>query len=233
LKNQYFGDVRDLFKYDLALECLEAGMLHQFTLIPMLTPNESTPHGQRTNYKLAKAGKARVKLIRFLNHRIKKNMRSVFLLREFFSQHYPNTIFNIHQPEPFFTQASRENYFESISDEILVDAVILIDPDVGLAGSTGKTDDKHLRYKEAAAIYNKMGANSILIVFQFIPRVKRNEFYLKIGRKLKTEVTLERPVFYVSDNTVVFFIIAKTKFSETNELLTKYAKRYNLVVGKV
>ena len=41
MKNQYFGDVRDLFKYDLIQGILEGiSTLQGFTFIPMLTEND-------------------------------------------------------------------------------------------------------------------------------------------------------------------------------------------------
>lgn len=49
MKNQYFGDTRDLFKYDLILELLlENDFLERFTFIPMLTEDTENLHGRRT-----------------------------------------------------------------------------------------------------------------------------------------------------------------------------------------
>jgi hypothetical protein len=46
MKHQFFGDRRDLFKYDLLLDVLR-GMpaLARLTLIPMLTPDDGSGHG--------------------------------------------------------------------------------------------------------------------------------------------------------------------------------------------
>lgn len=50
MKNQYFGDTRDLLKYDLALELLLRCNLSRLTFIPMLTRDEPNTHGSRTDY---------------------------------------------------------------------------------------------------------------------------------------------------------------------------------------
>ncbi len=55
MKNQYFGDKRDLFKYDLALRvCQKLGL--GFTFIPMLTAPDNRTDGNQIDYENAKAG---------------------------------------------------------------------------------------------------------------------------------------------------------------------------------
>ena len=57
MKNQYFGDNRDLFKYDLVLNIIQAGLVNRFSFIPMITGDDNTGHGQKYNRDKAKAGK--------------------------------------------------------------------------------------------------------------------------------------------------------------------------------
>ena len=46
MKNQYFGDTRDLFKYDLALHIIEGiWSIRALTFIPMLTPDDGSRRG--------------------------------------------------------------------------------------------------------------------------------------------------------------------------------------------
>ncbi|MCJ2670040.1 MAG: hypothetical protein LN416_05970, partial [Candidatus Thermoplasmatota archaeon] len=59
MKNQYFGDTRDLFKYDLVLELLLGTELRRFTFIPMLTRDEESSDGGKTDYGNATAGTQR------------------------------------------------------------------------------------------------------------------------------------------------------------------------------
>lgn len=85
MKNQYFGDTRDLFKYDLMLELLlKNDFLKRFTYIPMLTENVQNFHGRRINYDEARAGTQRSELSSFLAKCEVENRRNIDELNKFF-----------------------------------------------------------------------------------------------------------------------------------------------------
>lgn len=85
MKNQYFGDVRDLFKYDLVLEILLKNKLTStFTFIPMLTENERGRNGARIDYSKARAGIGRMELKDFLEKCVKEGRRDIKELERFF-----------------------------------------------------------------------------------------------------------------------------------------------------
>jgi hypothetical protein len=67
MKNQYFGDIRDLFKYDMVVWLIrQISSLENFTFIPMLTENDpSKKDGSQTDPTKAKAG--------FINEDLKKS----------------------------------------------------------------------------------------------------------------------------------------------------------------
>ena len=54
MKNQYFGDNRDLFKYDLFLKIIQkTDSVNRFTFIPMLTPDvRSSQNAKREGVSL-------------------------------------------------------------------------------------------------------------------------------------------------------------------------------------
>ena len=55
MKNQFFGDNRDLFKYDLILSVVKGvDQIRQFTFIPMLTKDYGN-HGNQINRRIARA----------------------------------------------------------------------------------------------------------------------------------------------------------------------------------
>jgi len=59
MKDQYFGDIRDLFKFDLAFHIIAKGhLVRRFTFIPMLTSPDVRPDGRQRDYTKAKAGKS-------------------------------------------------------------------------------------------------------------------------------------------------------------------------------
>ena len=71
-----------------------------------------------------------------------------------------------------------------------------------------------------------MDKSSALMIFQFIPREKRNTYFPRISEKLKEKVG-DLPI-YISDNQIAFFFL--TKDTSLKELLckviTKYGKTY-------
>lgn len=88
-------------------------------------------------------------------------------------------------------------------------SVILVDPDISLEVKSMKgREEKYVKYGEVKILYDRMDKNSVLAVFQFIPRVKRQKYFSEISRKLKTSVGRTR-VCYISDNQIVFFIFNK------------------------
>ena len=74
MKNQYFGDRNDFFKYDLVLSLIEKiENLKCFTFIPMLTKDDGSSDGALTKYD----GSRRKELDDFLKDCIKKSDRKV------------------------------------------------------------------------------------------------------------------------------------------------------------
>jgi hypothetical protein len=237
MKNQYFGDIRDLFKYDLVLELLLRSSLRRFTFIPMLTEDEPNTHGGRVNYNKARAGTRRVVLRSFLEKCLTSNRRNIKELEKFFSyQKLPKKIkLKIYERSNYFRDKTRKEYFSAIDSDLLTRSVILVDPDIGLeVKSMRKRENKYVKYEEVKLLYDRMDKCSMLLVFQFIPRVIRKRYFSKISKLLKQKVVGESPVYYISDNQVVFFIVTKDlrvqKFLE--DTLHSYAHSYGLIAGK-
>jgi len=69
-----------------------------------------------------------------------------------------------------------------------------------------------------------MDSNSLIIVYQHIPRVKRERFFAQIGEKV-CNCTNTKNLICLSDNSIVFFVMAKTDKlkDKTWEVLKKYS----------
>ncbi|MBA7473155.1 hypothetical protein ES707_08489 [subsurface metagenome] len=72
MKNQYFGDIRDLFKYDLILKIMQqCPSLKQFTFIPMLTANDNRTDGNRRGFDdkrmQGRPGSENAELVKYLH----------------------------------------------------------------------------------------------------------------------------------------------------------------------
>jgi hypothetical protein len=230
MKNQYFGDTRDLFKYDLILEILlKSDSMDRFTLIPMLTPNELSRHGKRTNYSNAKAGTQRTELKDFLETCVRENRRNIRELERFFDN------LAIYKKSEYFSHETRKGYFDEIPEDYLRRSVILVDPDIGLeVGSVRVKQEKYLRYEEVKSLYNRMDNLSVLTIFQFIPRVKRRVYFFRISRELKAKLSSRLPILYVSDNQIVFFLLTKNSQLQNSieNIIREYAKVYRLTFGR-
>ena len=67
MKNQYFGDNKDLFTYDLIMQIMQGGLVENFAFIPMLTSNDGTGHGKKSDRARARVGTKNKELVSFLD----------------------------------------------------------------------------------------------------------------------------------------------------------------------
>jgi len=113
--------------------------------------------------------------------------------------------------------------------------VILVDPDIGLeVKSMRNKKEKYITYVEVELLFSQMDRNSLLGIFQFIPRVERRKYFTHIDRKLKRALNCFS-VLYVSDSQVVFFILTKDLEVQNHitDTINGYSKTYNLITGRV
>lgn len=237
MKNQYFGDIRDLFKYDLVLELLsENNFLDRFLFIPMLTASESSSHGGKTSYDLARAGTQRIELRTFLERCVRENRRNINELKEFFGTcNLGRKIdFAICKPDEYFSHKTRAEYFNEIELELLCKSVILVDPDIGFEVKSMKgREESYVTFSEIKFLFDRMERRSVLMVFQFIPRVRRPEYLSQLGRKMR-KVVNSPPVLWVSDNQVAFFVVAKSIPIQklVTNTISHYGKTHDMITGR-
>jgi hypothetical protein len=199
MKNQYFGDNRDLFKYDLVCRLLNSGLVDQFLFIMMLTEDEQINRSQ------AKAGINNNSLISFLDGCIKKSSTNFSRLGSFLSKNGKVVMFD----KPFFNE-ERADYFKKANELIKISprALILVDPDIGLEAKTQKIDDKHVTLLELKSLCFQ--PQSLLMVFQWIPIFSRKDShsYIESCTKKLEAVTGRQPE-WITDNQIVFFFLTK------------------------
>ncbi len=219
MKNQYFGDNRDLFKYDLIYRIINDSLVKHFTFIPMLTKDDGTEQGGERDRSKAKAGRRNCELVRFLNQFGDKDKRDIKQLKGFFGK-----LVKIDKGDEYFSHEQREEYFKRIENDLPSKSLIFVDPDIGL--QVKRTRDKHIKYSEVKSIYKHMDNSSILMIFQFIPREVREAYFSRISGKLKEEA--EDSPIYISDNQIAFFFLAKNKSLKESlcKVITKYKRIY-------
>ncbi len=224
MKNQYFGDVRDLFTYDLSLHLLRRiSRLDRFLFVPMLTPDDGTGHGGRVCWERAKAGNRNLELIDFLRLRVEGGRRDVREIEAFFRA--SGVDIAIHgQGLGYFSMVNRSSYFQSIDPRMLRSSLVLLDPDIGL--EVRDADEKHLMYSEVKQLFRRMGYNSLMMIFQYLPRENRPSYLYR--RTMELKGLTGDPPEYISDNEVIFFLLCKNPSlkEEMRGALRDYARLY-------
>ncbi|MCC4771904.1 hypothetical protein FXV91_17565 [Methanosarcina sp. DH2] len=237
MKNQYFGDLRDLFKYDLILHILDRIDLQQLTFIPMLTKNDSLNEGNKRDFCNAKScnspGTGNGELVKFLEQYkdVTVDERSIgYIESHFNSAGHKISIYN-GQKGLYFEQQVRKKYFSGIPDESLIKSLIFIDPDIGL--EVQRSREKHLLYSEAKSLYNRMDQNSIIMIYQHFPRIKHRDYLSTRSQELK-ELTAGLPL-YISDNEIIFFFLAKNENTKNllEQILRNYKNKYKRLIINV
>lgn len=200
MKDQYFGDARDYFKYE-SLEELWASVsgLRRLVCIWMLTPPDDSGQGDVrfvTRQELPA-------LTTFLSQHIDAGDRRVRHLRSYFRERGIEYLPWGDEP-PFFTSRSRRSYFRDIPQRQLQRALVFFDPDIGL--SDHPHDTKHLSFDELIQVHNRMDSNSVTVVYQH--RQRKRGFWktmaIEIGNRLAA------PVAYVAEPSAGLFVIPGT-----------------------
>ncbi len=224
MKNQYFGDNKDLFTYDLVMEVMRAGLAARFTFIPMLTAPDATRHGDKADRSRARAGFKNLELARFLDRCISQGKRDIKELDGFFKKH--GIKMAAYGGEGYFTHRGREAYFAGIGDDLLTKSLILVDPDNGL--EVARPSEKHLLYAETKDLYDRMADSSILMLYQFLPRVPHQEYLEARMEALKEGVSGDYPVC-IDDDEIAFFFLTKNEELEHSltHLIADYTERYS------
>jgi hypothetical protein len=241
LKNQWFGDRRDYFKFDLWLEVAEnvAG-IRKLTYIPMLTPSVA-PYEK---------GKRRESLYAFLQYWHLPQCISITRIGDFLGVARLEYHLYRDNDETGFQDGSWDAYFKDVREEWLKDAAILIDLDTGLRPKAPKKVEKPEKYVTCANVANmvrRSSGNSVVVVFQYLQRNagrRRRDLAEKI-RDLHREVGsegLDREQFrWIAERTKnglgdLAFLLAPINIQMADELdrvLTAYAKTHGLEFGLV
>lgn len=221
MKNQYFGDIRDLFKYDLIEHVLWECHFDAFYFVPMLTPNDESREGSKTDYSKAKAGFKNTKLLTFLKDKVNNNIREVDQIHSYFQ----NIGFRYSFKRDTFNQESRKEYFKNVVSEIPENSLIYLDPDIGL--ETKYPNEKHLLFSEIKFILDNCDNSSVLMIYQHFTRENHLTFLKKKIEKLLKEIHINPS--YISDNEIIFFFLTKNekKYEEVMDSLKKYSKNYS------
>jgi len=223
MKNQYFGDNRDLLKLDLVFQIMKNGLVDRFTYIPMLTADsDQTEEPHICRYEAA-GGTQNKALMDFLDKSIINEKRNIGELELFFRQN--GMQIDIYGQNEIFKHAGREAYFDGIDTSLLKGAVILVDPDEGLAEDTEEAGN--LLFSEIKMLYDRMDDNSYLMFTQRIPEDNFEEYLeLRCGH-IQDWIQESQPISLDDLDTIIFFM-TKSQILQNNllDLLKDYTQQY-------
>jgi len=229
VNNGYFGDVKDLFKFDLIETLAKAMGIDQFTFVTMLTgPLEKETEGQLLKYE-GQTGWHNKGLVKFLDDCVKGSNRDVVRIKDYFDSRGINTCI-YGDTEGCFDVKSRSKYFNDINADIIDKAIIFIDPDIGF--QIKKSKEKHVLFSEVLNVFRVMSDDSLLIVFQHLNLPWDTPEYT-IQRVLEnTPEDLRRSSLWLRNHQVIYFFFFKDSRIEAQlrTSLNAYQSEYPALV---
>lgn len=147
------------------------------------------------------------------------------MLRGYFAAYPKNFCFSPYGDRREFRHDQREEYLAEIPGEFLGSAFIFLDPDNGLEVKSSRPGNfaKYVRYEEVAKLYGRMDSDSVLSVYQHLPRVKRERLFERLNGKLVEVCGCTSPVF-VTEGSLAFILIAKDV--ESRERVQRVMEEY-------
>jgi hypothetical protein len=223
MKNQDFGDNRDLLKFDLVYQIIRRGLVDRFTYIPMLTENVKRSEEPQFCRHNAACGGENQELIEFFDRCIINEKRNINQLEEFFGGFGIKAV--VYNKDHFFTNTDRSNYFAGIGQELLTRSLILIDPDKGLEEDVNNAGN--LLYSELRDIYERMDDNSCLMFFQRFPYNLYEEYLGMRCDEIKDYIPGSQPISLDDLDSIIFFMTKNQVLQQRLlQLLGEYTQQY-------
>lgn len=236
MKNQYFGDTRDLFKFDLIEEMLKDTTLDlkQFLYIIMLTKDEGKGGGKRDFEKAKEEERPGTKNDKDLIPLLKKqkneskNRDIANTMKEYYHKQCKGCL--IDAIDELLEKANKTEYFNKIYmryfkkvyekiSQSKKSTLIFLDPDTGLEPEASK-GKKYVSYETLDCLFNSMKKNSIIMIYQ------HGLWKLNFKKDALKEITSY--ITSITDNEIVFFFLAKSskQIESVLKVLKKYHQRY-------
>jgi hypothetical protein len=232
----FFGDARDLFKFDLVRHIMKAFPdLTSFTFVPMLTEEEPATGKKKTRakdlglaQKTGRAGTQNFELMEAMGRlqEIGDDLEYFHGVQSYFKKE--NILVDVLYKDTF-SHEHRVNYFNKMFENFPVNSLIFLDPDTGL--EVKNPTQRHLLFDEVKKIFDCMDHQSVLMIYQHLPRVTRVGYIQKRCRELAA-LTHSQPET-ITDNEIVFFILTKNPQFKTRlcAVLGDYADSYNTLIA--
>ena len=209
MKNQYFGDKRDLYKFDLLLDLMAGGKFRQLTYVPMLTPPVST--STEGNQIRRSAGPFNSEIFHFLReHRSSADIRE---LRKLFADR-KQFKYAAHRDDAYYSYRERTEYFRAIESSDLRAACVFLDPDIGIESGSlpymKKAGLEKYLFMDDLDMLVERSEDSVFIVYQHL----QNDADKRLGNIRDHIKALSKrfriaAVPFVRQHDLAFYAIAK------------------------
>ena len=223
MKNQYFADRNDFYKYDLVLELLDGLGLQAICPRGDADPDDGRCDGGFTNYE---CGGRRQQLHALLTDILRPiGTRDVPSCPSLF-EHFD--IECVVVPDSELDDRSRRPTSAGLP-QTTGNAVVLLDPDNGLEVKTarGRARAKYVLYEEIGRAFDSLGPDGVLMIYQHLQ--PRSAYLEQLAISLKERVAPPSCVVASPDNLVAFFVLAKDESRSTD--IQKLLGTYNTRVG--
>jgi len=224
---KFFGDPKDLFKYDLITDILKNfhGKIDRLVIVPMLTAYYPRFRGN--------PGCRNKNLIEcFRRFRTKEDVDNYYAtLKEYFKELKESigtkkVRVRIEKDEAF-SQATRSEYFSGIFEHFPQGCLLFIDPDIGIKENNYTA--KHLSFTELKRIWDQLDNESVLMIYQHFQRNRVLGRSDPVSKAEDVTRLIGISPLIIADTTVMFIFLTKNPElrSELKGILKNYQKRIN------
>jgi len=221
---KFFGDTKDLFKYDLLASIIKGfqGGIDRIVIVPMLTKYDpkfkGNPGCRNTNLIACFRRLRRMEDIDHYYDELKS------YIKELKADINKEKVRVRVEKKEVFSQQNRDEYFRGIYENFPAAALIFVDPDTGIKEKD--FTEKHLSFTELKKMYDLLDNESILMIYQHYQR-RRLPGSDEPKRKFQDILRLTGAApLVIADNTVMFLFLTKNlAFHDTlTEVLRNYAR---------
>jgi len=229
MKNQYFGDKHDFYKYDLLLELMGSSLgFEQLVLIWMLTPDDPRGDGEITGYKAGQRDESLHDWLQTQHHHRHRDVGRLADCPGFAEAAWRfMPVLDLVPDDPDL----RARYFELTAGALTKPSLVFVDPDNGFLVKTAKRAawPKYVDYPDVAKLHGAMGDESLLLVFQYVERfANRKEFYDRKLRELEERCGISDAAVIAPDGEVAYVLIAESaaRLAQVVDALKPYIAKH-------
>lgn len=207
MRNQYYADSRDVFKWSAILRWVRAHRLRSVLQVVMLRPDDDSNEGGTVHLP----GFHEEAVARFFEEERRKFSRRPSLRDVRRIASLPNECGGGFEIRVFDRPFSGSGYFEEAAElarALPSPAMTFLDPDTGMGKGNGPQRHKQVRVEEIRSLYSSLRDGDMLTLFQYSWRQKNWVEHLEA---MFRDAVGNAPVEYVREAELALFAVCKGK----------------------